>query len=208
MIVVEIAKITKNGKDSQRYSTLYRLYAARQISRHGGTPPVMQDNDAANTIPGNGDMSVQSRNQHYYLQRSAQIAGTEAERSHLRQRILLVEDDISLAALEADILTAHGYTVVIVDSGELALAKIRAFVPDLVILDLELTGTLNGLDVLRAMRTHTAVPVLFTTSATPEARKITRRSGESRLTLDHLAKPYSMPILLKRVQRLLMIASH
>ncbi len=168
----------------------------------------MQDNDAANTMPGNGDMSVQSRNQHYYPQQSAQVSGTTVEKSHLRQRILLVEDDISLAALEADILTAHGYTVVIVDSGELALAKIRAFVPDLVVLDLELTGTLNGLDVLRAMRTHTAVPVLFTTSATPEARKITRRSGESRLTLDHLAKPYSMPILLKRVQRLLMIASH
>ena len=171
----------------------------------------MQDNDAANVMPGNGDMTVQSMQQPYYTRRSAQISGTEAERSHLRQRILLVEDDISLAALEADILTAHGYTVVIVESGELALAKIRTFVPDLVVLDLELTGTLNGLDVLRAiraMRTHTVVPVLFTTSATPEARKITRRSGESRLTLDHLAKPYSMPILLKHVQRLLMIASH
>lgn len=170
--------------------------------------PVMQDNDAANTMPGNGDMSVQSRNQHYYTQRSVHASTMAVERSHVRQRILLVEDDISLAALEADVLTAHGYTVVIVDSGEMALAKIRSFIPDLVILDLELTGPLNGLDVLRTMRTHTAVPVLFTTSATPEARQITRRSGESRLTLDHLAKPFSMPILLKRVQRLLMIASN
>lgn len=170
--------------------------------------PVMQDNDAAKTMPGNGDMSVQNGNKHYYTQRSVHASGMVVERLHLRRRILLVEDDISLAALEADVLTAHGYTVVIVDSGELALAKVRTFVPDLVVLDLELTGILNGLDVLRAMRTHTAVPVLFTTSATPEARKITRSSGESRLTLDHLAKPYSMSILLKRVQRLLMIASH
>lgn len=168
----------------------------------------MQDNDAANILPGSGDMSAQNRSQQHYMQRHVPSAGIATERSHTRQRILLVEDDTSLAALEAEVLTAHGYTVVIVESGDLALARMHSFAPDLVVLDLELTGTLNGLDVLHTLRTYTNVPVLFTTSATPEARRITRGSGESRLTLDHLPKPYSMSTLLKHVQRLLMVASH
>ena len=123
------------------------------------------------------------------------------------QQILVVEDDPTLAILEAEILKAHGYTVVTVDSGELAMTTLHHSMPDLIVLDLELTGQMNGWDVLQSLRRATAsTPVLLTTSLTTTVRKYIRSQGETRLTLDHLPKPYPMQILLKRVKRMLMLA--
>jgi DNA-binding response OmpR family regulator len=90
----------------------------------------------------------------------------------------------------------------IVSNGELAITAISDFTPDLVVLDLELPGTMNGWDVLRALRTFARTPVLLT-SAETEVRKHIRSSGETKSTLDHLPKPYPMQTLLKRIERML-----
>lgn len=121
------------------------------------------------------------------------------------QRILVVEDDPTLATLEAEVLTAQGYRAIIVHSGELALTTLDHMIPDLVVLDLELTGTISGWDVFQTLRTFTTVPVLMTTSAEAPVRKHLRSHGETRLTLDHLPKPYPMQIFLKRIKRMLSI---
>lgn len=123
----------------------------------------------------------------------------------LRAHILLVEDDASLARLEASILTAQGYIVTLVENGELALNILREVVPDLVLLDLDLPGTVNGWDVLKALRAYAdtnSTPVLLT-SAEATAQKRLRTSGEARSTLDHLPKPYPIQTLLKRIDRML-----
>jgi len=121
-------------------------------------------------------------------------------------RILVVEDDHTLARLEAGILTAHGYTVAAVHSGEVAIATLRHSIPDLVVLDLELTGNVQGWDVLEALRDFASIPVLLTTSSTTAVRASMRLRGENRSTLDHLPKPYPMQTLLKRVERMLTAA--
>ena len=121
-------------------------------------------------------------------------------------RILVVEDDPTLARLEAGILTAHGYTVEAVHNGELAIATLRHSIPDLVVLDLELTGNVQGWDVLQALRDFASIPVLLTTSSATAVRASIRLRGESRSTLDHLPKPYPMQTLLKRVERMLTAA--
>lgn len=119
------------------------------------------------------------------------------------QRILVVEDDPTLAALEVEVLTAHGYTVVTVHSGELAITTLRHLIPDLVVLDLELTGNINGWEVFQELRTIADIPVLITSSLVAAVRIYMRDSGETRSTLDHLPKPYPMQTLLKRVKRML-----
>ena len=122
-----------------------------------------------------------------------------------RGHILLVEDDASLARLELGILTAQGYVVTLTESGELALTILREIVPDLVLLDLDLPGAVNGWDVLRALRSYagtSATPVLLT-SAEATAQKHLRTRGENRSTLDHLPKPYPISTLLKRIERML-----
>lgn len=119
--------------------------------------------------------------------------------------ILLVEDDASLAQLEANFLMARGYIVTPVENGELALNVLREVVPDLVLLDLDLPGAVNGWDVLQALRAYagtSATPVLLT-SAETTAQKHLRTRGEARATLDHLPKPYPVQLLLKRIERML-----
>jgi len=122
-----------------------------------------------------------------------------------RGHILLVEDDALLAGLETGVLTAYGYVVTLVESGELALNTLQEIVPDLVLLDLDLPGALDGWDVLKALRTHSgtsSTPVILT-SAEATAQKHLRTRGETRSTLDHLPKPYLIPTLLQRIEHML-----
>lgn len=126
----------------------------------------------------------------------------EAMIKFVQRRILVVEDDLSLAHLEAGILTAQGYIVTTVCSGEEAIEEIQRSLPDLVVLDLDLSGQLNGWDVLQELRALAKTPVLLTSAATAIRQHMLHR-GEARATLDHLPKPYHLPILLKRIERML-----
>jgi len=128
--------------------------------------------------------------------------------AHQPPRILLVEDDHTLASLEAGILTAHGFTVVTVESGEQAIALLGSVIPDLVVLDLDLTGHVQGWEVLEALRASASIPVLLTTSSATAVRHSIRSRGETKHTLDHLPKPYPMHLLLKRIKRLLATEPH
>ncbi len=163
----------------------------------------MQDEDAANTMPGGGNMSVVND---ISLEETRVFVNSplkQPEQPKTSPRILVVEDDISLAHLEATFLAAHAYTVVIAGNGELAITTLNNFMPDLVVLDLELSGSMSGWDVLQVLRQITLAPVLLTTSLTLDMRKHLRTSGESRSTLDHLPKPYAMQTLLKCIKRML-----
>jgi DNA-binding response OmpR family regulator len=160
----------------------------------------MQDEDTANTMPGNGNLSASSPDHMPDMTHSMQ---KEFEQPKLPRCILVVEDDASLADLEADVLTACGYAVTIAHTGELAVLALRESVPDIVVLDLELHGGMTGWDVLQVLRTHSRIPVLLTSSETA-VRKRMRTRGETRSTLDHLPKPYSMQALLKRIAHMLL----
>lgn len=166
----------------------------------------MQDRDAANTMPGGGDMSVVNELSVNDTRVFADLLPEQQVKPELSNRILVVEDDISLAHLEAHFLTAHNFTVVIASNGEVAVAALDNFKPDLLVLDLELAGPLSGWDVLQLLRKNAAIPVLLTTSMPFDMRKYLRTHGETRSTLDHLAKPYQMQALLKCIKRMLMIA--
>jgi DNA-binding response OmpR family regulator len=127
------------------------------------------------------------------------------ERQPTQPCILVVEDDSALATLEAEILRNHGYAVTTLSSGELAIAALHRAVPDLVVLDIELPGSVNGWQVLQVLRTLARIPVLITSSSTVAARQYIRSRGETRVTLDHLPKPFPIQTLLKRVKRMLPI---
>jgi len=166
----------------------------------------MQDVDAANTMPGGGSMSIVNELSVNGTRVFADSLPEQHVKPEISNRILVVEDDISLAHLEAHFLTAHNFTVVIASNGEVAIAALDNFKPDLVVLDLELAGSLSGWDVLQALRKNAAIPVLLTTSMPVDMRKYLRTHGETRSTLDQLAKPFHMQALLKYIKRMLMIA--
>jgi DNA-binding response OmpR family regulator len=165
---------------------------------------IMYEAGAANTMPGSGDMNLLNT-EHAPI--CALPTLRLAERQPTSHSILVVEDDPALATLEARVLTARGYTVAIVETGEHAVARLHTTIPDLVVLDLELSGPLNGWDVLQELRTYATIPVLLTTSSATTVRAHLQSRGETKRTLDHLPKPYPMQTFLKRIERMLMIAS-
>ena len=162
----------------------------------------MQDSDAAYTLPGGGNKSVWNEETSHSARIIASLEQIQVGQPDSSLRILVVEDDDSLADLEAGILAAHGYMVTIARNGELAITALRQALPDLVLLDLDLSGAITGWDVLQALRIYSRAPVLLT-SAESTVRKQIRVRGETRSTLDHLPKPYPMQVLLKRIERML-----
>ncbi|HLX56253.1 MAG TPA: response regulator [Ktedonobacteraceae bacterium] len=164
----------------------------------------MPDQDAAkNSLPGGGNSTL-NKSTLSGARVAAQSLHAHIEESQTLRRILLVEDDISLARLEADILTTHGYTVAIATSGEMAITALHQAIPDLVLLDLDLSGAITGWDVFKVLRSYSSAPVLLT-SAESAIRASIRNQGEPKTTLDHLPKPYPMQALLKRIERMLAI---
>src|SRR2546421_10032832 len=167
----------------------------------------MQDKDAAYTLPDGGDMSIWNNSKTYDTQSVANPNQQQAHEPESSYHILVVEDDSSLANLEAGILKAHGYMVAIANNGEMAITVLEHNLPDLVLLDLDLSGTINGWDVLQMLRTYSSTPVLLTSAESAVNRQL-RIRGETRSTLDLLPKPFLMQTLLKRIERMLMIAPY
>jgi len=69
------------------------------------------------------------------------------------KKILLVEDDATLAQVLVSVLVSAGYSVVVEKECDQAFAKTHQFVPDLVVLNILLPGK-NGWDLLKQLRTH------------------------------------------------------
>jgi DNA-binding response OmpR family regulator len=113
--------------------------------------------------------------------------------------LLLVEDEIKLAEIIQRELESAGYRVWHAPDGEQALQLFQRLSPDLVILDWMLPE-MNGLDVLRQIRTRSAVPVLMLTArGDPADRVVGLEVGAD----DYLVKPFHLPELVARARALL-----
>ena len=98
---------------------------------------------------------------------------------HHCPRILLVDDDASLASMLGEILQLHGFEVAGVTSGEAALGQVALSPPDLIVLDVMLPA-ISGFEVLARLRQTSDVPVIMLTARGAEAERIvmlTRRAA-------------------------------
>jgi two-component system response regulator RegX3 len=111
-------------------------------------------------------------------------------------RILLVEDEESLADSVRYNLEREGYGVIVATDGRRALDRFRADQPSLVILDLMLPE-LSGLDVCRMIRQESDVPIIMVTAKDSEADKVT---GLELGADDYVTKPFSVRELVSRVR--------
>jgi two-component system, OmpR family, response regulator RegX3 len=111
-------------------------------------------------------------------------------------RILVVEDEESLADSVRYNLEREGYSVSVATDGRRALERFRAEDPVLVILDLMLPEV-SGLDVCRMIRAESDVPIIMVTAKDSEADKVT---GLELGADDYVTKPFSMRELVSRVR--------
>lgn len=125
-------------------------------------------------------------------------AGEPAARAVI-PKILVVDDEPALLDAVGYSLKREGYAVEAVADGNVALAAARATPPDLIVLDVMLPG-IDGLQVCRALRSESTVPILLL-SARGEA--VDRVVGLELGADDYLTKPFAMRELLARVRAML-----
>ena len=116
----------------------------------------------------------------------------------IKDKILIVEDEQSISNFISMVLNANGYDTIIVGSGEEALTMIASHCPDLIVLDLGLPD-MDGLDILRQLRSWSTLPVVVVSARSHEQDKV------SALDLgadDYLTKPFHLDELAARIRSL------
>ncbi|RBW46448.1 two-component system response regulator BaeR [Psychromonas sp. B3M02] len=121
----------------------------------------------------------------------------------MSQRILIVEDEESLAQVLSEYLSLSGFVTDVINDGSQAIDWLKNNPIDLLILDLMLPGK-NGLDIYRELRTFSEVPVVMATARVDE---IDRLIGLELGADDYICKPYSPREVVVRVKNILRRAS-
>ena len=117
----------------------------------------------------------------------------------MNETILVIDDEPKIVKLARDYLERGGYRVVTAAEGTTALAQARHERPDLIVLDLNLPG-MDGLDVCRALRRASDVPIIMLTARTDETdRLIGLELGAD----DYIVKPFSPRELVARIRAVL-----
>ncbi|MFB9321863.1 MtrAB system response regulator MtrA [Cryptosporangium minutisporangium] len=114
----------------------------------------------------------------------------------MRARVLVVDDDPALAEMLGIVLRGEGFAPSFVADGEAALTVFRETRPDLVLLDLMLPG-MSGLDVCRAVRAESGVPIVMLTAKSDTVDVVLGlESGAD----DYVVKPFKPKELVARVR--------
>ena len=106
---------------------------------------------------------------------------------NIREKILVIEDEKSIARFISTILTANGYEAMRAASGAEAMSMISSHCPDLVILDLGLPD-MDGLDILRQLRSWSTLPVVVVSARTATGNSEIAQQGTytvGDLTIDY-----------------------
>ncbi len=112
------------------------------------------------------------------------------------QKILIIEDDNSIASIEKDYLEVSGYSVTIAEDGRIGLELGLSGMFDLIILDLMLPR-LDGFSVCRQLREKIDIPILMVSARREDIDKI---KGLGLGADDYIEKPFSPNVLVARVK--------
>ncbi len=114
-------------------------------------------------------------------------------------RVLVAEDEPKLRRVLKEFFERHGYEVFDAPDGEVAIETAESVIIDAAILDV-MMPKLDGFEVCRALRKVSDAPVIFLTARTAEEDQLRgfELDGD-----DYVTKPFSLPVLLARVEALI-----
>jgi len=122
------------------------------------------------------------------------------------KKVLLVDDDVDLVAVNRAVLENRGYAVVSAHTGPAGLVKARAETPDLIVLDVMMGTNSEGFDLARALRADDAtrqIPLIIITSVNTTV-PFKFAPDATYLPVDRfLEKPVAPEALLQEVQGML-----
>ncbi len=113
--------------------------------------------------------------------------------------VLVVDDERQIAGIARDYLQHAGYAVITATDGAMALDLARTRQPDLIVLDLALPSV-DGLDVARALRRESDIPIIMLTARVEESDRLL---GLEIGADDYITKPFSPRELVARVKAVL-----
>jgi len=122
-------------------------------------------------------------------------AGADAR----KLQIALVDDDRNILTTVSIALQAEGFATRLYSDGETALKALLDNPPDLAVFDIKMPK-MDGMELLRRLRAHSPLPVIFLTSKDDE------QDEEAGLELgadDYIAKPFSLRLLIARIRAIL-----
>jgi len=122
-----------------------------------------------------------------------------------RKKIILVDDNITNLTIGKNILSEK-YDVFTVPSGEKLLRILEKTIPDLILLDIEMPE-MNGYEVINRIKSKestASIPVIFLTAKGDPGSEL---EGLSLGAIDYIAKPFSPPLLAKRIEVHLLVES-
>lgn len=117
----------------------------------------------------------------------------------MKQRILIVEDDLTIQTQLKNLLSGNGYEVGVVSDFSEVTEHVKAFVPRLVLLDIRLPG-ISGFEICSQIRSFSDLPIIFVTSSNTDMDELNSimLGGDAFIT-----KPYNPAILLAKIASLL-----
>ena len=115
------------------------------------------------------------------------------------KKVLIVDDEVRMRRVIADYLRIKGYDIAEAEDGVQALERFASFRPDLVLLDV-MMPLMDGWEVCRQIRAQSRVPVIMLTARGQEEDEL---QGFSLGADEYIAKPFSLKILLARVEAVL-----
>jgi two-component system KDP operon response regulator KdpE len=111
-------------------------------------------------------------------------------------KVLVVDDDPQIRRVMKVTLVGHGYEVIEARTGEEALEKMPAEMPNLVLLDMNMPG-MGGLETCRALRGGSDIPVIILSVRNTEKDKVAALDAGAD---DYVTKPFSIEELLARIR--------
>ncbi|NBO34920.1 MAG: response regulator, partial [Actinobacteria bacterium] len=114
----------------------------------------------------------------------------------MSQRILVIEDDQSIAEIVGILLRAEGFEVSYCADGNQAITAFKAVSPDLVLLDLMLPGK-DGIEICRTIRDSSGIPIVMLTARSDTSDIVT---GLEAGADDYIVKPIKNEELLARIR--------
>lgn len=117
----------------------------------------------------------------------------------MKQRILIVEDDLTIQIQLKTLLSGNGYEVLAVTDFAKVIQQLKTFAPHLVLLDIKLPGN-SGFEICSQIRSFSNIPIVFVTSSNTDMDELNSimLGGDAFIT-----KPYNTAILLAKIASLL-----
>ena len=114
-------------------------------------------------------------------------------------QIALVDDDRNILTTVSIALQSEGFATRLYSDGETALKALLDNPPDLAVFDIKMPK-MDGMELLRRLRAHTPLPVIFLTSKDDESDE---EAGLELGADDYIAKPFSLRLLIARIRAIL-----